>query len=206
MSHSSSRHRLPIAAAIGALVGIGILSFALVSERSAAELSSTVDGDSAELVARGEYLVTVGSCNDCHTPWVMGEEGPAPDMSRMLSGHPESLVMPEPPAMGDTPWLWAGAGSNTAFAGPWGVSYAINLTPDPNTGIGIWTEEIFIQTLRTGRHWGVARPILPPMPWPNYARMTDEDLRAVYAYLRSIPPVHNRAPDSQPATGGGPAS
>jgi mono/diheme cytochrome c family protein len=205
MSHAASRHRLPIAAAIGALVGIGILSFALVSERSAAELSSTVEGDSAELVARGEYLATVGSCNDCHTPWVMDEEGPAPDLSRMLSGHPESLVMPEPPSMGDTPWLWAGAGSNTAFAGPWGVSYAINLTPDANTGIGIWTEEIFVQTLRTGRHWGVARPILPPMPWPNYARMTDEDLRAVYAYLRSIPPVHNRVPDSQPATGGGPA-
>ncbi|HEX5758636.1 MAG TPA: c-type cytochrome [Thermoanaerobaculia bacterium] len=150
-------------------------------------------------VARGRYLVTISGCNDCHTPFAMGPQGPAPDMTRMLSGHPADLVMPPPPELGAGPWVWAGAGTNTAFAGPWGVSYANNLTPDPNTGIGIWTEAQFIQTLRTGRHWGVARPILPPMPWPNYARMTDEDLAAMWAYLRSIPPIRNQAPASVPA-------
>jgi mono/diheme cytochrome c family protein len=155
------------------------------------------------MVERGKYLVTLASCNDCHTPWKLGPKGPEPDMTRMLSGHPQELPMPEA-AASSGPWAWSGAITNTAFAGPWGVSYAFNLTPDKNTGIGIWTEDIFINTIRNGRHWGVARPILPPMPWQNIREMTDEDLRAVYAYLRSIPPVSNKVPDaviaSQPAT------
>ena len=149
----------------------------------------------ADLVARGEYLVTLGHCNDCHTPWIMTEKGPGPDMTRMLSGHPEDLVMPPPPALGDSPWVWIGAGSNTAFAGPWGVSYALNLTPDPS-GLGAWTEEIFVEAIRTGQHWGQSRPILPPMPWPNLAKMTDDDLRALFAYLQSIPPIENHVPDA----------
>lgn len=148
-------------------------------------------------VARGEYLVTVGGCHDCHTPHKVSPEGVVePDMTRALSGHPEGLKMPPPPKLGAGPWVWVGAGTNTAFAGPWGVSYTFNLTPDKNTGIGIWTEEIFIKTLRTGRHWGTSRPILPPMPWFNYGKMTDEDLRSVYAYLRTIKPVSNRVPEA----------
>jgi hypothetical protein len=82
----------------------------------------------------------------------------------------------------------------TASSGPWGNTYAANLTPDENTGLGIWTEEMFIGALRTGRHMGVSRPIQPPMPWQVYGRLPDEDLKAIYAYLRSIPPVHNRVP------------
>jgi hypothetical protein len=152
-------------------------------------------------VARGEYLVNIGHCNDCHTPWVMGPKGPEPDMSRRLSGHPQNLQMPPAPKLGNGPWVWAGAGTNTAFAGPWGVSYAANLTPDRLTGIGIWNEETFIKTIRTGRHWGVARPILPPMPWQNVRMMTDSDLKAVWAYLRSIQPVNNQVPDAVIAAG-----
>lgn len=155
-------------------------------------------GPAADAVERGRYLVTVAGCNDCHTPFKMGPNGPEPDMTRMLAGHPQDLQMPSAPAA-QGPWLWSGAATNTAFAGPWGVSYASNLTPDPNTGIGIWTEDLFIKALRTGRHWGQARPILPPMPWQNYSRMTDDDLKAVYAYLRSIPPVQNTVPESVPA-------
>ena len=146
-------------------------------------------------VARGEYLVTIGGCNDCHTPWKMGMNGPEPDMSRALSGHPQNVPMPAPPK-GNNAWIWSGAATNTAFAGPWGVSFARNLTPDELTGIGIWTEEMFITTIRTGKHWGVSRPILPPMPWFNYRQMTDEDLRSVYAYLRTIPAVSNKVPDA----------
>lgn len=151
---------------------------------------------SKEQIARGDYLVRTIGCNDCHTPFKLGPKGPEPDMSRMLSGHPETLNMPEAPKLPEGPWLWVGAGTNTAYAGPWGISYATNLTPDENTGIGIWTEDIFIKTLRSGRHWGVARPILPPMPWPNYAQLTDEDLKAVFAYLQSITPIKNRVPDA----------
>lgn len=150
----------------------------------------------AERVKRGQYLVTIGGCNDCHTPFKMGPNGPEPDMSRALSGHPEGLVMPPAPKMGDGPWVWAGAGTNTAFAGPWGVSYARNLTPENLTGTGIWTEDMFIQTLRTGKHWGVSRPILPPMPWQNYAQATDEDLKSIFAYLRTVQPIKNQVPDA----------
>lgn len=147
-------------------------------------------------VARGEYLVTVGGCNDCHTPFKLGPNGPEPDLSRRLSGHPAKLVMPPAPKLGNSPWAWSGAITNTAFAGPWGVSYARNLTPDQVSGLGIWDEKLFIKTIRTGRHWGTGRPILPPMPWQNYAMMTDDDLKSVYAYLRSIPAVSNEVPDA----------
>lgn len=148
----------------------------------------------AQRVERGKYLVTIAVCNDCHTPFKMGPHGPEPDMTRMLSGHPENLKMPAPPA-GNAAWAWSGGATNTAFAGPWGVSYTANLTPDKVTGIGIWTEEMFIKTLRTGKHWGTSRPILPPMPWPWFRQMSDEDLKSIYAYLRTIPPVHNQVPD-----------
>ena len=69
-------------------------------------------------VAHCAYVVLVGGCNDCHTPLKMGPSGPAPDLAHMLSGHPEALViLPAPPAGG--PWVWSGAATNTAFAGPW---------------------------------------------------------------------------------------
>lgn len=163
-------------------------------------------GVSAE---RGGYLVTVGGCNDCHTPFKMGAAGPEPDMTQMLSGHPEAMIMPPPPNLGNGPWMWAGAATLTAFAGPWGVSYAMNLTPDSTTGLGSWTEEIFVNTLRSGKHWGTSRPIMPPMPWQNYKLMTDDDLKSVFAFLRTIPAIKNKVPEYQPPagapTGGAPA-
>ena len=149
----------------------------------------------AERVKRGEYLVTIGSCDDCHTPWKMGPKGPEPDMSRRLSGHPAGLVMPPPPKLPPGPWMWTAAGTNTAFAGPWGVSYTRNLTPEQVSGLGIWTEEMFIKTMRTGRHMGVSRPILPPMPWQSLSKATDEDLKSIFAFLRSLPPIKNEVPD-----------
>jgi len=145
-------------------------------------------------VQRGEYLVKIMGCNDCHTPWKMGSQGPEPDMDRFLSGHPEQIG-PLPMAKAAEPFLWSGFATNTAFSGPWGVSYAFNLTPEQNTGLGIWTEEMFVQTIRTGRHMGVSRPINPPMPWPAYRNATDDDLKAVYAFLRTIKPIVNRVPE-----------
>ena len=150
----------------------------------------------AERIKRGEFLVTIGGCNDCHTPLKMGSKGPEPDFSRRLSGHPETLIMPPAPKLGQGPWMWTGAATNTAFAGPWGVSYARNLTPDELTGTGIWTEEMFIKTLRTGQHWGVSRPILPPMPWQNLKDLPEEELKAIWAYLQSLPAVKNQVPDA----------
>ena len=150
--------------------------------------------DTAAKIERGRYLVSFGSCNDCHTPLKMTDHGPEPDMTRMLSGHPAGLVMTKPPKLGESPWVWLGAGTNTAFAGPWGVTYAFNLTPDQATGLGIWTEEMFIKTMRTGRHMGTSRPINPPMPWFSLNSLSDDDLKAVYAYLRSIPAIKNLVP------------
>jgi len=149
-------------------------------------------------VARGAYLVNISGCNDCHTPQRFGPTGLEPDMTRMLSGHPAELVLPEPPKLGEGPWIWTGTGTLTAYAGPWGLSYARNLTPDVETGIGAWTEEMFVQTIRNGKHMGTGRPLLPPMPWKWTAQMTDEDLKAVYAYLKSIPAVANQVPEPVP--------
>jgi hypothetical protein len=145
-------------------------------------------------VERGAHLVRTMGCNDCHTPWTAGPRGPEPDMSRALTGHPADVVMPAAPVLPPGPWAWVGAATNTAFAGPWGVSFAANLTPDPDTGLGKWTESMFIQTMKTGRHEGKGRPLLPPMPFPMIASLNDEDIRALFAYLQSLPPVRNRVP------------
>lgn len=147
-------------------------------------------------VERGKYLVTVGGCNDCHSPKVWTPEGiPMPDENRLLSGHQATEKLPEYQKDWVKPGNWVLLSGNfTACVGPWGVSFAANLTPDEQTGIGLWTEDVFISALRTGKHMGKGRPILPPMPWPGLAQMTDEDLGAIFAYLKSIPPVKNQVP------------
>jgi mono/diheme cytochrome c family protein len=150
----------------------------------------------AEL-ARGEHLVLIGACNDCHTPLKMGPNGPEPDMARMLSGHPEGMPLPPAPAPSG-PWLVSAAATNTAWAGPWGVSFTANITPDDETGLGKWTFENFKQAIRTGRHMGQGRPILPPMPYPMYKNLDDEELHAMFAYLQSIPAMKNRVPEPLP--------
>jgi hypothetical protein len=147
-----------------------------------------------ERVERGRYLVTSIGCGDCHTPKRLGPAGPEEDGSRLLSGHPEGSTLPPPPSLGQGPWIASVAWDLTAWSGPWGVSYAMNLTPDDNTGIGSWSEQTFVQALRTGRHMGVSRPILPPMPWQAFRNFDDRDLQSIYAYLRTIPPVKNRVP------------
>jgi hypothetical protein len=164
-------------------------------DRPTVHASSTAVGNRID---RGRYLVAIMGCNDCHTPLKMGAHGPEPDMTRLLSGHPEQMGA-LPAAKPQGPWLWTGAATNTAFSGPWGISYAPNLTPDRNTGLGIWTEDMFVKAIRTGRHMGTSREIMPPMPWPSFRNATDEDLRSVFAYLQSLPPIANHVPDGQPA-------
>ena len=148
-------------------------------------------------LARGKYLVTVAGCNDCHTPWKMGANGPEPDYSRMLSGHPQDVAIPPVPKLPEG-WNMVAAPTNTAWSGPWGVSFTANLTPDPDTGLGKWTQRNFTETIRTGRHMGRGRPILPPMPIPMYKNFTDDDLEAIFTYLGTIPAVKNRVPEPLP--------
>ena len=153
---------------------------------------------------RGKVLVTVGGCHDCHSPKKFGAIGPEPDMDRMLSGHPEGGEVPVPytPEAG-SPWTVATTDGLTTWSGPWGVSFASNLTPDTLTGLrsGVWTEELFITALRTGKHMGTSRAILPPMPWPAIGQLSDDDLKAIWAYLGTIPPITNHVPDPFDPTG-----
>ncbi len=152
-------------------------------------------------VLRGRYLVETGGCGDCHTPLKMGKNGPEPDLTRLLSGHPQSLSMPPVPKLPDGPWLVVSSATNTAWAGPWGVSFTANLTPDGETGLGRWTAKQFADTMRTGKHLGFGREVLPPMPIPAYKNFNDADLDAIFAYLQAIPPVRNRVPAPVPPAG-----
>jgi mono/diheme cytochrome c family protein len=151
---------------------------------------------------RGAYLVVIGGCHDCHTPKVFGPNGPDLDTTRMLSGHPKDEKLPSLPATVIGPTKWGAVTNNglTAWVGPWGTSFTANLTPH-QTGLYSWSVENFIQTLRTGKHWGNGRPILPPMPWQTIGKMTDEDLRSIFAYLRTLKPVDNQVPLPIPPAG-----
>jgi mono/diheme cytochrome c family protein len=148
-----------------------------------------------ELISRGKYLVVTGGCSDCHTPKNYTENGPVPDSTRRLSGFQRGEKLPALDVKYVAPGNWVAAESNfSAWVGPWGISYASNLTPDNATGIGTLTEEMFIKTLREGKLMGDGRPLLPPMPWQTLGQMNDQDLKAIYAYLKSIKPIHNEVP------------
>lgn len=177
------------------LAVIALVCFALF--QSLATAPPGPQGASKAMIERGKYLVTVAGCDDCHTPKVMTPKGPMPDTTRTLSGHPASEPALEVPQGVLAPGKWMALTNShlTAWAGPWGVSYTRNLTPDVATGLGSWTPEIFIKALRTGKDMGEGRDILPPMPWQNFAQMTDQDLRAIFAYLHSLKPIENAVPD-----------
>jgi hypothetical protein len=154
-------------------------------------------------VERGKYLVGALGCRECHTPKVLGPGGcPVPDSTRLLAGHPAGLPDPtrSPDGLARCPTLLSVGRLHTAWTGPWGMSFAANLTPDKETGLGAWTEDMFVQTIRTGKHQGqpTGRDLLPPMPWANLTHGTlgqpEADLKAIWAYLRSLPPVKNQVP------------
>ncbi len=155
--------------------------------------------DRTSLAERGKYLTQISGCHDCHSPKVFTEHGPLLDENRLLSGHPQESQLPPMTADDVRPGGWILFNDHlTAAVGPWGVSFAMNLTPDEETGIGVWTEDAFIAAMREGKHMGVGRPILPPIPWLNLAEAKTEDLRAIYAYLQSLPPIRNRVPSPIP--------
>ncbi len=148
-----------------------------------------------DIVKKGEYLVGIMGCNDCHSPKQMGERGPEVIPELMLSGYPAE----RPVVKMESKLIKEGFGmfypDLTAAAGPWGVSFAANLTPD-ETGIGNWTEDQFKKALKEGKAKGLdnGRMLLPPMPWTNFAQIKDEDVHAIFTYLKSIKPVSNIVP------------
>ena len=146
-------------------------------------------------IERGRMLVIGGGCHDCHTPKKFTEKGPEFDYDRALSGHPQDAKIDAPFKQDPkSPWSTHANDHLTAWSGAWGVSFAANITGDMNTGIGIWTEKMFMDAMRTGKHMGTSRQILPPMPWNFYGQLTDEDLKALLAYLKSTKPIANRVP------------
>lgn len=197
MKQLTRKQTLTVTAA--ALVASLAVIVAANAPAPAARAEASVETLRAAKIARGKYMVTIGGCHDCHTPWIIQPNGkPGPDMSRALSGHPQGFRITQPAKMTSDRFAVAIAPTNTSYSGPWGVSFAANLTPDTMTGTGIWTFDIFRKTIRNGRHWGAGRPLLPPMPWFNYREMTDDDLAAVFAYLRTLKPIRNEVPQPLP--------
>ena len=164
-------------------------------EQVASASTTSISPDS--MVKRGAYLVSIMGCNDCHSPKKMGPHGPEFDTDRLLSGHPADM----PVAKFDTGtaknWILFN-GMLTNYVGPWGISFSANITSD-STGIGTWTEAQFFKAIREGKYLGLdnTRPLLPPMPWQEYRKASDEDLRAVFAYLKSTKPIKNIVPDAK---------
>jgi hypothetical protein len=182
------------------IVAVAAISFLIiVSQVSCSGESTAKPKTQAEMIALGKYIVHTSGCDDCHTPKIFTEKGPVFDTTRSLSGYVEGEILPDldPNALGQGKWA-ATTMSLTAWVGPWGISYASNLTPDKATGIGTLTEEMFIKIMREGKYMGIGRPILPPMPWDVYGKKTDEDLKAIYAYLMSIKPIRNEVPQPTP--------
>ena len=151
-----------------------------------------VAANKSQQIARGKYLVDIMGCHDCHTPMKLGPKGPEPDMARALSGHPENVAVP--PATLPAGYLALIGATFTSFTGPWGTSFTRNLTPDKETGLGDWTVEEFIATMKSGLERGKGRPVLPPMPVQNLKALSDADIRSLFAYLQSLPAIKNRTP------------
>lgn len=167
--------------AVGSLAGFG-LGLTLAASLTAGPAAGG-QGASPSPVERGKYLVGITGCHDCHSPKVSGM---TPDLTRALSGRPSTTAVPAPTNVEVHASL-----DFTAFAGPWGQTVASNLTPDAATGIGTrYDEASFITAMRTGKKPNGTQ-IQPPMPNEVYQNMTDDDLKAIWAYLRSLKPIRN---------------
>ena len=188
-----------ILALIGISAAFALTSCTTNSSPHSEEEKMVVAQKPEDAIKRGEYLVAIMGCNDCHSPKRMGPKGPELIPELLLSGYPAD----RPVEKFTDPLIQAGFAmfypDLTAAAGPWGISFAANLTPD-ETGIGNWTEEQFKKALQEGKSKGLdgGRMLLPPMPWANFTSMPDEDLHAIFSYLKSIQAVSNIVPQPIP--------
>jgi len=166
-----------------------------MNRNDTAVVATNSNGGFENQVKWGEHLVTIGGCNDCHTPKKMTPMGPVDDSSLTLSGHPAHMPPPDVDRRAMESKGYAVTQTLTSWVGPWGISYAANLTSD-SSGIGDWNEDRFIFCLREGKWEGLAgsRSLLPPMPWASIRLMTDDELKAIFAYLKSTKPIKNDVP------------
>ena len=177
-------------------VSTGIVALVVALVVNAADAKR--DTKKEDQVRLGEHLVKSIGCGDCHSPKKMGPNGPEEDLSVFLSGHPAGSELPPAPQLPPGPWAVSVTGDTTAWSGPWGISFTRNLTPDKETGLGDWTEQNFVDTIRSGRRLGKGRELLPPMPWVPFANFTDDELKAIFAYLQTIPAIRNPVPEPIP--------
>lgn len=147
----------------------------------------------------GEHLVTIAACHDCHTPKKMTAHGPDLDSAYLLAGHMGTPPAPDVNRKEMQDKHLGVTGDLTSWVGPWGISYTANLTSD-STGVGNWTEQQFMTALREGKFKGMSngRSLLPPMPWQMYRHMTDDELKAIFAYLKTTKPIRNVVPPPVP--------
>lgn len=161
--------------------------------------AAVTNGGYASQVEWGHHLISIGGCGDCHTPKKMGPMGPEDDSTLLLSGHPAQMPLPDVDKAAMQSKGYAVTQTLTGWIGPWGTSSSANLTPD-STGIGAWKEEQFIYALRNGVTKGLpgSRPMLPPMPWQSFKNYTDDELKAMFAYLKTVKPIKNVPPAPEP--------
>jgi len=172
-----------------------------VNDSAQVQTATNSYGGFENQVAWGKHIVTISGCNDCHTPKKMGPNGREDNMDLELSGNPSQVPAPDVNRKeAESKGLLVAGSTFTSFVGPWGISYAANITSDTATGIGGWTIDQFKRVFKTGKFGGApqGRNVLPPMPWQGIGQMTDAELEAVFAYLQSTKPVHNIVPQPQP--------
>lgn len=156
--------------------------------------------DNVLKVEKGQILTVEHGCVFCHSPKVTEEDDLIPDPDKLFSGHPSDKKLPDIPSdiIGYDKWFGLYTTGFTAWGGPWGISYAANITPHKETGIGKWSEKDFINVIRLGIHSSFKRTLMPPMPWNEINRLSDDDLEAIFKYLQTVKPIDNKVPDSVP--------
>ena len=140
----------------------------------------------------GKHLVAITGCSDCHTPKIMTPQGPADDTTLFLSGHPAAIPAPDVDRKQMESKGLVVTATFTSWVGPWGITYSANLTPD-ETGLGNWKEDQFIYAIKNKISKGLpgSRPLLPPMSMMPFHHMSTDELKAVFAYLKTIKPISN---------------
>lgn len=182
------------------LVTLIIFSAFMLYYVSHAETHEKKKQNKALEVEKGQILTVEHGCVFCHSPKTEKDGDFIPDPDRLFSGHPEGMKLPDIPEeiIGTDKWFGLYTTGFTAWGGPWGISYAANITPDEETGIGKWEEKDFINIIRLGIHSSLQRRLMPPMPWEEMYTISDEDLSAIFKYLNTVKPVKNNVPESVP--------
>jgi hypothetical protein len=175
------------------------VSISLIACQSSKKEQQAKEITQDSLVKRGNYLVNAIGCDDCHSPKKFGPKGPEVIAELRFSGYPGERALQK----ADTNVVkggWVMMNHDlTSAVGPWGASFAANITSD-ETGIGNWTEEQFVRAIREGKMKGLSegRPMLPPMPWFTYRNLSDLDIQSIFAYLKTSKPVRNVVPGPVP--------